>query len=99
MSTTAEHDEIAQRLVIALDALPVPEEPTGLTALAKPSLASDPRMLLAAALLVLLVATVSSPQFQRAQSACKQYLPGGGKGMQTNAKPGGSGKAQTFGGR
>src|SRR5437867_10096577 len=74
MNTTSEQDGIARRIVIALDALPVPEEPTGLTALAKPSLASDPRMLLAAALLVLLVATVSSPQFQRAAAELTRYI-------------------------
>jgi hypothetical protein len=35
-----------------------------------------------------------SPQFRQAQSACRQYLPGGGKGMRTSDKGGGPVGAQ-----
>lgn len=73
MTETSEHDQIARRLVMALDALPVPEEPTGLT-MAKPSLARDARMLLAAALLLVLAATLTSPQFQHAAVDLTRYI-------------------------
>jgi len=66
--------QIADPLVMALDALPVPEEPTGLNASATPSLARDPRMLLAAALLLVLAATLTSPQFQHAAADLKRYI-------------------------
>ncbi len=74
MSETFEHDQVAHRLVIALDALPVPEEPTGLSAMARPSLLRDPRMLLAAALLLVLVATLTSPQFEQAAAELTRYI-------------------------
>lgn len=74
MSEMYEHDHITHRLVTALDSLPVPQEPTGFSATAKPSLARDPRLLLAAALLLVLVATVTSPQFQRAAAELSRYI-------------------------
>ncbi len=74
MSEPIEHDEIAHRLVIALDALPVPEEPTGLRATATPSLVRVPNMLLAAALLLVLITAVTSPQFQRAAAELTRYM-------------------------
>lgn len=74
MTETLEHDDITRRLVAALDALPVPEEPTGFGAVARPSFARDPRMLLAAALLLVLVATLTSPQFQSAAADLRRYI-------------------------
>ena len=74
MSEPFEHDQVAHRLVIALDALPVPEEPTGLRATARPSLLPDPRMLLAAALLLVLIATLTSPQFEQAAAELTRYI-------------------------
>jgi hypothetical protein len=74
MSEKFEHDQVAHRLVIALEALPVPEEPTGLRATAAPSLLRDPRMLLAAALLLVLVATLTSPQFEQAAAELTRYI-------------------------
>lgn len=74
MSETFEQDQVAHRLVIALDALPVPEEPTGLSAMARPSILRDPRMVLAAALLLVLVATLTSPQFQQAAAELTRYI-------------------------
>jgi hypothetical protein len=74
MSETLENDHVAHRLVIALDALPVPDEPTGLGATAKPSLLRDPRMLLTAALLIVLVATLTSPQFERTAAQLTRYI-------------------------
>jgi hypothetical protein len=38
-----------------------------------------------------------SPQFERAQNFCKQYLPGGGKGMQSRSAGGGPGKGPQSG--
>jgi hypothetical protein len=74
MSETSEHDEITHRLVMALDALPVPEEPTGFAAVARPSLARDTKMLLVVvALLLVLITTLTSPQFQRAATELKRY--------------------------
>ena len=72
MSQTFEH-EISHRLVVALDALPVPEEPTGL-GVGKPSLLRAPRILLAAALLLALVATLTSPQFQQVAAELTRYI-------------------------
>lgn len=74
MSETLEHDHITHRLVAAIDALPVPEEPTGFGAIARPSFARDPRMLLAVALLLVLVTTVTSPQFQHAAADLRRYI-------------------------
>jgi hypothetical protein len=74
MTKTFEDDQIARRLVMALDALPVPEEPTGLSATATPSLARHPRMLLAAALLLVLVATLTSPQFEHAAADLTRFI-------------------------
>lgn len=74
MTETSEHDQIAHRLVMALDALPVPEEPTGFGAMARPSLARDPRMLLVVALLLVLVTTLTSPQFQQAATDLRRYI-------------------------
>ncbi len=80
MKESFEHDQITRRLVIALDALPVPEEPTGFGAVAKPSLARDPRMLLAAVLLLVLVAAVTSPQFRQAAAELTGYIERMGSG-------------------
>lgn len=74
MTETSEHDQIVHRLVMALDALPVPEEPTGFGAMARPSLARDPRMLLVVALLLVLVTTLTSPQFQHAATDLRRYI-------------------------
>jgi hypothetical protein len=74
MSETLEQDQITRRLVMALDALPVPEEPTGFGAMARPSLVRDVRVLLAAALLLVLVATLTSPQFQQAAAELRRYI-------------------------
>jgi hypothetical protein len=74
MSDTFEHDQITRRLVMALDALPVPDEPTGFGATARPSLVRDVRVLLAAALLLVLVATLTSPQFQQAAADLRRYI-------------------------
>jgi len=65
MTESLDHDHIALRLVTALDALPVPEEPTGLRATVAPSLARQPWLMLALALALVVVIT-TSPQFQRA---------------------------------
>lgn len=81
MKESFEHDQITHRLVIALDALPVPEEPTGLRATASPSLARDLRMLLAAALLLVLVTTLASPQFRQAAAELTRYTQRPGSGM------------------
>lgn len=74
MSETFEHDHITRRLVAALDTLPVPEEPTGFGAVARPTLARDPRMLLVVALLLVLVTTLTSPQFQQAAADLRKYI-------------------------
>lgn len=74
MSETFEHDEITHRLVMALDALPVPDEPTGFTATTKSSFVSEPRMIVATALVLLLIATVTSPPFQRAAAELSRYI-------------------------
>jgi hypothetical protein len=74
MSESFEHDPIARRLVIALDALPVPEEPNVLSAMAKPSFLRDTRIFLAAALVLVLVATLTSPQFQQTAAELTRYI-------------------------
>jgi DNA-directed RNA polymerase specialized sigma24 family protein len=64
----------ANGLATALDALPVPEEPTGFGATDRPSLVRDVRVLLAAVLLLVLVATLTSPQFQQTAAEMRRYI-------------------------
>jgi hypothetical protein len=73
MTHRPDHDAITHRLVMALDALPVPDEPTGLRAgVVKRPLFSN--VLIAAALVVALAVIVSSPPFQRAAAELMRYL-------------------------
>jgi DNA-directed RNA polymerase specialized sigma24 family protein len=67
-------DEDIRPTVASLDALPVPDEPTGFGAVARPSLGRDPRMLLVAALLLALVTTVTSQQFQHSAADVRKYV-------------------------
>jgi hypothetical protein len=69
MSEGSHYDEITHRLVIALDALPVPEEPTGLSATARPPFVRTWRTLLVAVLVLAVVTTLASPQFQDAAAS------------------------------
>ena len=70
----SEHDPIAHRLVTALEALPVPAAPLGLRAPSKPSLLREPRVVLAAGLLLVLVSVLASPQLQEAAAELTRYI-------------------------
>ena len=74
MSETTERDPITHRLVTALDALPVPEEPTGFAVDATRSLVRDPRLVWAAVLLIALVGAISSPETRRAAAELTRYI-------------------------
>ena len=74
MTQSYDADQMTRRIVTALDDLPVPDEPTGFTAKAKSSFVSEPRMIAATALLLLLIATVTSPAFQRAAAELSRYI-------------------------
>jgi hypothetical protein len=74
MTQPYDDDQMTRRIVTALDALPVPNEPTGFTATAKSSFVSEPRMIVVTALVLLLIATVTSPPFQRAAAELSRYI-------------------------
>lgn len=73
MTQPYDDDQITRRIVTALDALPVPNEPTGFTATTKSWFVSEQRMIVATALVLLLIATVTSPPFQRAAAELSRY--------------------------
>jgi hypothetical protein len=70
----ADHDAIAHRLVVALDVLPVPPGPSSLRAPAVRSVFDSKRAILFALLMLALVTTVASPQFQQAASELTRYI-------------------------
>jgi hypothetical protein len=68
------HDAIAHRLVTALDSLPVPAGPSRLRGAVPRSLGREPRVLVLAAALLLVVTAISSPQFREAAAELTRYI-------------------------
>lgn len=74
MSETFEHDELAHRLVTALDALPVSPSPSGLAISSERPRLSDRRALALAAVLIVVAVAFASPQVRQAATELTRYL-------------------------